>query len=281
MSTRSSRLVIAVLMIGSASRSSMAAAQKRPTVSAKQGTVVRWGAPGTRRCGMWGRSWPALEEVCYYPIDLLQKPAVIPVARWVGRRRETARISVEAYEYGSENIELPDIPQAHPSPEDRQRNTRDQALVSRVWKRREGPARFTLPLGAPANPLPKPKTFGYVRTFNGEPAVQPHMGADYALTTGTPVLAVADGKVAIAEDLFYAGNAVFIDHGDGLISMAFHLSEIQVQPGQQVRRGELIGLIGSTGRATGPHLFFAIRWHSSRIDPEWLLDDPGKIPSLD
>lgn len=230
---------------------------------------------------MHGRVWPALEEACYYPVDILQKPGILPITRWTGKRRATARLSVESHDYGTEDIQLPDIPQAHPSPEDERRNAREQLGIAKVWKRRERPARFTLPLGAPANPLPTPKTFGFTRLFNGKLAEQPHMGADYAIPTGTPILAVADGTVVLAEDLFYPGNAVFIDHGDGLVSMSFHLSEIDVKPGEEVRRGQKIGLAGATGRATGPHLFFAVRWHGARIDPEFLLGDPGRIPSVD
>ena len=253
----------------------------RPAVSANPGTLVRWSVPGTKRCGMSGRSWPALLETCYYPIDLLQKPAVIEVVRRGERTREVARISVGRFAYGTEEIDLGDIPQGNPSPEDLKRNARDQALVGKVWKRKAGPARFTLPLGAPANPLPPPKTFGWNRVFNGKPASQPHMGADYAVTTGTPVLAAADGTVVVAEDLFFPGNAIFIDHGDSLITVYFHLSEIQVQPGQEVKKGDKIGLAGSTGRASGPHLYFGVRWHNARIDPEFLLEDPAKIPAVE
>lgn len=253
----------------------------RPTVSAKPGSLVRWSVPGTKRCGMSGRSWEALQETCYFPIDLLQKPAVIEVVRVGASGREHARISVETYTYGSEDLDLGDIPQANPSPEDLKRNAREQARVARIWRRTEGPARFTLPLGPPANPLPPPKTFGWNRSFNGKPATQPHMGADYALPAGTPVVAVADGTVVLAEDLFYPGNAVFIDHGNGLTTMYFHLSELSVRSGEEVKRGEKVGLVGSTGRATGPHLFFGARWHKARIDPHLLLEDPAKIPPIE
>jgi murein DD-endopeptidase MepM/ murein hydrolase activator NlpD len=230
---------------------------------------------------MSGRSWEALQETCYYPIDLLQKPAVLEVVRIGASGRERARIRVEAYTYGSENLDLGDIPQANPSAEDLKRNAREQGLVARIWRRKEVPARFTLPLGPPANPLPPPKTFGWNRSFNGKPATQPHMGADYALTTGTPIVAVADGTVVLAEDLFYPGNAVFIDHGNGLVTMYFHLSELAVASGQEVTKGQKIGLAGATGRATGPHLFFGVRWHKARIDPQPLLGDPAKIPAID
>jgi murein DD-endopeptidase MepM/ murein hydrolase activator NlpD len=230
---------------------------------------------------MKGRAWAALQETCYYPIDLLQKPALIAIARWGTGPRKLAHISVEPYEYGTEEIDLPNIPQANPSSEDLKRDSGDQALLSKVWSRSEGPPRFTLPLGAPANPLPKGKSFGVKRVFNGKPAPHLHTGADYATPVGTPVLAVADGTVVVAKDMFFEGNAVFIDHGDGLISMYFHLSEIKVQAGQEVKKGHTLGRVGSTGRATGPHLFFGVRWHDARIDPQFLLEDPGKIPTVD
>ncbi|MFY9550137.1 MAG: M23 family metallopeptidase, partial [Thermoanaerobaculia bacterium] len=235
----------------------------------------------TKRCGMHGRSWPALEQTCYYPVDILQKPGVVEVVRRGERSREVARIAVGPFPYGTEEIELGDIPQAHPSPEDRKRNARDQALVGKVWRRKEGPARFALPLGPPANPLPEGKTFGWKRVFNGVPARQPHMGVDYALPAGTPVLAAADGTVVLAEDLFYPGRAVIVDHGDGLYTMYFHLSDMTVQRGQEVRKGGRIGSVGETGRSTGPHLYFGTRWHGARIDPQYLLREPAKIPSVE
>jgi murein DD-endopeptidase MepM/ murein hydrolase activator NlpD len=184
-------------------------------------------------------------------------------------------------DYGTESIDLPHIPQANPSREDLKSDSRDGVLLSKVWSRKDGPPRFELPLGAPANPLPKAKSFGAKRVFNGKPASQPHTGADYATPVGTPVLAVADGTVVVAKDMFFEGNAVFIDRGDGLISMYFHLPGIKVQVGQEVKKGHTLGRVGSTGRATGPHLFFAVRWHHARIDPQFLLEDPGKIPTVD
>ena len=273
-------LLGAVALVCSIPPPTLAAQGHGATVSAVPGTLIRWEAPGAKRCSMKGRSWAALEGTCYYPVDLLQKPALITIALWGSGHREFARISVEPYDYGTEEIDLPDIPQANPSPEDLKRDSRDQALLSKVWKRKEGPAEFTLPLGAPARPLPAGKSFGVKRVFNGKPASQLHTGSDYATPVGTPVLAVADGTVVVAEDLFFEGNAVFIDHGDGLVSMCFHLSEIKVQAGQEVKKGQTLGRVGSTGRATGPHLFFGVRWHDARINPQFLFEDPRKIPAV-
>jgi murein DD-endopeptidase MepM/ murein hydrolase activator NlpD len=141
------------------------------------------------------------------------------------------------------------------------------------------PASWLLVTSTGSVAAPKPSDAATV--FNGVPAEQPHTGADYALAEGTPVLASADGTVVLAEDLFYAGNAVIVDHGDGLFTMYFHLSEPSVRSGESVRRGDRVGLVGSTGRATGPHLFFGVRRHGARIDPQFLLEDPAKIPSVE
>lgn len=273
-------LPVALALVCSLPVGAVAAPGQRPTVSAAPGTLVRWSAPGTKRCRMNGRSWPALQETCYYPLDLLQKPGRITITRWGHGPSASAHISVEPFPYGTQEVELGDIPQAHPSPQDLKRDARERALWSKAWRRPEGPAQFTLPLGAPANPLPAGKAFGVKRVFNGKPAPQPHTGTDYAIPAGTPVVAVADGTVVIAKDLFFPGNAVFVDHGDGLITMSFHLAEIKVTAGQQVKKGDPIGLVGTTGRSTGPHLFFGVRWHGARINPQFLLEDPAKIPAV-
>ena len=254
------------------------------TISAAPGTLVRWAAPGATRCSMRGRSWAALEGTCYYPIDLLDKPGPIAIAIWgTGpnpEQKKLARISVEANDYGTEEIALPDIPQANPSREDLKRDAGDQVLLGKIWSTKEGPAQFTLPLGPPVRPMSVGKSFGVKRVYNGKIAEQAHMGSDYDSPIGSPILAVAAGTVVYADEMFFEGNAVFIDHGDGLISMYFHLSDIKVQAGQEVRKGETLGREGATGRATGPHLWFGVRWHDARIDPKFLLEARGKIPAV-
>jgi hypothetical protein len=106
---------------------------------------------------MKGRVWAALNDTCYYPIDLLQRPAVLTVARWGSGPKQYARVSVETVDYGVEEIQLPDIPQAHPSPEDLKRVSKEELVESRVWILRESPIKFTLPLGPPSRPFPKGK----------------------------------------------------------------------------------------------------------------------------
>jgi murein DD-endopeptidase MepM/ murein hydrolase activator NlpD len=151
--------------------------------------------------------------------------------------------------------------------------------MARLWTR-EGPRRFSLPLAAPLDPLPPGGRFGHRRIINGLTR-SPHGGMDYSAAAGAAVLAAADGTVALVADQFFGGNAVFVDHGDGLVTMYMHMSRVDVTEGQAVRRGDTVGAVGSTGRATGPHLHFAVRWRGARVDPALLLGRPEAIPALD
>ncbi len=108
--------------------------------------------------------------------------------------------------------------------------------------------------------------FGSRRVINGQPR-RPHSGEDIAAPTGTPVRAMNTGTVAATMDHFFSGKGVILNHGVGLFSMYFHLSEIGVKPGQFLQKGEALGKVGSTGRATGPHLHWGIRLHGARVNP--------------
>ena len=113
--------------------------------------------------------------------------------------------------------------------------------------------------------------YGSQRIYNGTPGT-PHYGVDVARPTGTPVTAPAAGRVTLAEpDLFYSGGTVILDHGYGLSSSFLHLSEVSVSVGDQLAPGDLIGAIGATGRATGPHLDWRMSWFNQRIDPQLLV----------
>ncbi|MCW8850412.1 MAG: M23 family metallopeptidase [Melioribacteraceae bacterium] len=109
--------------------------------------------------------------------------------------------------------------------------------------------------------------FGSQRILNGVPK-SPHNGIDIAVPRGTPVEAMSEGKVLLsADNFYYAGNFIIIDHGLGLNSMYLHLSESLVKEGQMVKKGEVIGKVGTTGRSTGPHLHWSVQWFDKRIDP--------------
>lgn len=118
--------------------------------------------------------------------------------------------------------------------------------------------------------------YGSQRILNGEPR-RPHGGVDVAGPEGTPVVAPADGKVILAQpDMYFEGNAIFLDHGHGLKSVFMHLSALDVTEGQIVRRGERIGAIGATGRVTGAHLHWAVYWFGQPLDPALLVPErPG------
>jgi murein DD-endopeptidase MepM/ murein hydrolase activator NlpD len=113
-------------------------------------------------------------------------------------------------------------------------------------------------------------SFGTRRTFNGKLA-SVHQGMDFRASTGTPVRAGNSGTVVLARKLYYEGNCVAIDHGLGLYTISMHLSRIDVAEGQQVQKGQQLGLSGATGRVTGPHLHWAVRWEGAYLDPAKLL----------
>jgi len=109
--------------------------------------------------------------------------------------------------------------------------------------------------------------FGSQRILNGEPK-RPHFGVDVAADTGTPIVAPAGGKVTLAEaDMFFEGGLIFLDHGHGYASTFMHMSRLDVQAGDMVERGQVLGAVGATGRATGPHLHWGLFWNGQRVDP--------------
>jgi murein DD-endopeptidase MepM/ murein hydrolase activator NlpD len=112
--------------------------------------------------------------------------------------------------------------------------------------------------------------FGTARVINQEVKSR-HLGLDYGVPAGTPVHAVNHGTVLLAQPLFFEGDCVVLDHGQGLLSLYLHLSEFNVKEGDEVAPGQVIGLSGGTGRATGPHLHLAIRWQGVYLDPATLL----------
>ncbi len=113
--------------------------------------------------------------------------------------------------------------------------------------------------------------FGLKRFYNGQ-ARRPHTGLDFAGDVGTPIQSPADGKVILTGDFFFNGNSVFIDHGQGLVSVYIHMNERLVEQDQVVKKGDTIGTIGQTGRSTGPHLHWVIYLNQTAVNPNLLLD---------
>jgi murein DD-endopeptidase MepM/ murein hydrolase activator NlpD len=119
--------------------------------------------------------------------------------------------------------------------------------------------------------------FGSQRIDNGTP-MSPHYGVDMAAPTGTPIHAPADGVVSLSDDYYLNGGFTLIDHGQGVSTSYLHQSKRLVKPGDAVKRGQRIGLIGATGRATGPHLHWAMNWFQVRLDPSLSTRKPKPDP---
>ena len=240
------------------------------------GGVARWAGEGITRCGDARETWKPLDEACFYPVDLGQEEGTLEILRERMGRRETATLRVLPPPYAEENLEV-DPRKVRLSKKDRHRADRERKAVGPLFSLRTNPA-FSLPLGSPLENAPPPRNFGTRRLFNDEPR-SAHGGTDYRALTGTPVLASESGLVVLAANHFFAGKNVFVDHGGGLISMYMHLSRIDVKTGQRVKKGDRLGLAGATGRVTGPHLHFGLRWRGARVDPALLLGDPAALPS--
>jgi murein DD-endopeptidase MepM/ murein hydrolase activator NlpD len=157
-----------------------------------------------------------------------------------------------------------------PPAEVQERLARERAEVSKVYRMRTDRIQVG---GAFVRPVPGEPTsiFGTRRLFNGKPR-SPHPGLDLRAATGTTVKAAGAGVVGIAQDLYYSGNTVIIDHGGGLFTIYAHLSEIDVSAGDEVAAGAVIGKSGATGRVTGPHLHWGAKIGDRPFDPTALLD---------
>ena len=137
--------------------------------------------------------------------------------------------------------------------------------LNRVTPDREWEGQFAAPAEAEISDV-----FASERIFNNKTS-SPHLGLDFRVPSGTSVEAMNDGTVLLARPLYFEGNFVVIDHGQGLLTLYLHLSEFKVKEGDQVKRGQVIALSGGTGRATGPHLHVAVRWQGTYLDPAKLI----------
>jgi murein DD-endopeptidase MepM/ murein hydrolase activator NlpD len=137
---------------------------------------------------------------------------------------------------------------------------------SRLW------TKFVRPVPQPAN-----SAFGTRSVFNGQPR-SAHSGADFLSPAGTPVKAAASGRVVLAKNLYYSGNTVIVDHGLGVFSLFAHLSRIDVAVGAAVTESDVVGLVGATGRVTGPHLHWTVRVGGARVDPLGVLAVLSRTP---
>ena len=274
---------LAVCFAAPAASMTVSVADAVPAQGSPLVVVVSTPEPVDNLAVVWkGVSWPMLKTApgryeALIGIDLLASPGpeslvveqVVKGART--RHEETVRVVEKAFPV--QRLTLP-----------KRMTEFDNAMLLRIDKERRAladrfsrvtlPVLWTLPFLTPVDGY-RPENFGVRREINGELRM-PHAAVDIRLPAGTPVRAIADGVVALAEEQFFGGKTVTIDHGGGVFSTYMHLQNYSVKEGLRVSRGETIGAVGATGRATGPHLHFAVRIPGGRIDPTLLFELTGK-----
>jgi murein DD-endopeptidase MepM/ murein hydrolase activator NlpD len=199
------------------------------------------------------------------PLDATEPISVRVTA---GNALATAEIRPVKVAWPKQNIQV-EKKYVAPPPEVQKRiedeRRRNQALLTRISPERW----WDVPCVRPA-PGEVSSVFGGRRVFNGQPRSS-HRGVDMRAATGQPILAMAGGRVGIAEEQYFSGNVVFIEHGQGLVSLYAHLSAFSVAAGDVVRAGQEIGLAGATGRVSGPHLHWGVNILGKPVDPLSLL----------
>lgn len=207
--------------------------------------------------------------LAYIGLSLFIKPGEYQVRVNDNGRQYQVKFSVTAKQYAEQRLNI-DKKFVELSKEDLERYYREKKLMGAAFSN----WRDVTPSVSFIQPVPgiRSSSFGLRRFFNGQ-ARKPHSGMDIAAKTGTPVMAPADGVVTNTGDYFFNGNTVFIDHGQGLITMFCHLSRIDVKQGDVVKQGDIVAAVGATGRVTGPHLHWTVSLNNSRVDPELLLID--------
>lgn len=203
--------------------------------------------------------------------DLKERPGRYEAFISINPSVQEIKVEVEilAKDYGVCRLTLPKH-MVELDDETLERVFKEQRKMKRLW---EKPYPTPLWNGRFLRPLPGKiiSPFGTRRIINGQPR-SPHSGVDLRGQTGTPIKAINHGKVVLTDDYFFSGRSVVVDHGGEILSMYFHLEKILVHHGQIVEKGQVIGLVGSTGRATGPHLHWGIRLNGARIDPLMFIE---------
>ena len=198
-------------------------------------------------------------------IDLETKPGMQELKVDWGGKEQVVAFKVSKHKYKTQYLKLKSKKHVDLSEKDYQRYLSEKKnIVAALQHWSDTPTlaqSFMLPVtGRMSSP------FGLKRYFNNEPR-KPHSGIDIAAPLGTPIVAPLDGTVIDVGEYFFNGNSIFIDHGQGLVTMYCHMSKVDVKVGDEVKQGQRIGAVGKTGRATGPHLHWAISVNDTRVDP--------------
>lgn len=209
-----------------------------------------------------GKQWIAMVGI---PLSVKPGEQYAVVRDANGERKLPFKVG--AKDYVAQHITLKNRRQVDPNPDDLKRIERELAEQIAAYRTyRAGVTPSNVLLDRPVNGGRLSSPFGLRRFFNGQER-NPHSGLDFAVPAGTPIKAPAAGVVVLVGDYFFNGKTVFIDHGQGFISMFCHMSAVDVKVGDEVPRGGVVGKVGATGRATGPHLHWNISLNDARVDP--------------
>ncbi len=210
-------------------------------------------------------------------VDLEKAPGTYPLvvhAQTAGSKPATCtlQIPIRAGKFATERLQV-GKEFVEPSPEQIQRANEERdklrAIFDQVTPEKMWDGDFRIPLDG----VTTGGNFGKRRVLNGNPG-SPHSGVDFPALTGTPIHAAQSGRVALAQELFFSGNTVVVDHGLGIYTFYGHLSEIDVKPGDQLQSGQVLGKVGATGRVTGPHLHWGLTVERARVNPLQLVKLP-------
>jgi murein DD-endopeptidase MepM/ murein hydrolase activator NlpD len=191
-------------------------------------------------------------------------------------RSVAGEVKVVAAKFPEQKLKV-DPAYVEPPESERERIAADREKVAALWAAADTERLWTVAFVLPV-PGTTPGGYGARRIFNGQPRSR-HDGVDMAASSGTAVTAPAPGRVGLAENLYFSGGTVILDHGGGLFTTYFHLSAIDVKPGDLVAAGQRVGAVGATGRATGPHLHWGAKLHRARVNPLDLLRLPREPPA--
>ena len=193
------------------------------------------------------------------------KPAALVLA-YADGTRETRSLVVEPRKFDIQKITGLPPRMVEPDPKDLERIKADSEAIARARTRDSAEPGWSTEWVWPVTGRIS-GVFGSQRILNGQPR-RPHFGVDVAMPTGTPIVAPADAVVSLANpDMYFTGGTIILDHGHGVGSLYAHLSSLEVRDEQRVKKGEMIGRIGATGRVTGPHLHWGMTWYATNVDP--------------